>query len=73
MASLFGAQVPTVAAPTPAPPAPDRSSAEVTALGAAQRARFYGAQSGRAATELTGGTGTDKPSAVVRLLGGIGR
>jgi hypothetical protein len=74
MSALFGGgQQVATPTPTPAPPPPSRSDTEIQAAGAAQRARFWGSQGGRAATELTGGTGADSGSAVVRLLGNVGR
>lgn len=82
MASFFGfgsskqaapQQAPApLATPTPAPPPPARSDMEIQSDASSQRQKFYGSQSGRGDTELTGGDGTDKP-ATVRLLGNIGR
>lgn len=77
--ALFGGASATPAAvalpaPTPVAPPPDRSNADIQAAGAAQRARFFGAQPGVSGTSFTGGTGTNAgSSSVVSFLGNVGR
>lgn len=75
MSSMFGGRqqsvmMPVIPQPTPAPPPPDRSDAEIAAAAKSQRDKFFGAQGGRAATMLTGGSGTETPSRTTRFLGG---
>lgn len=76
--SLFGGgstpSAVALPAPTPVAPPPDRSDADIQAAGAAQRARFFGSQSGVNATSYTGGAGTGNgSSSVVSFLGNVGR
>lgn len=71
--SMFTPKKP--APPAAAPPAPDRSTAEIQAMADEQRKRFGGAQ-GRASTALSGGLGvpqSDFQSAAVQLLGGASK
>lgn len=64
---------PQVRMPDPLPPAPERTSTETQNLADEQRRRFAMNQAGRAATMLTGGSGTSGASAAVRFLGGAAR
>lgn len=52
---------------------PERTSEQTSALAEEQRSRFFRSQGGRAATMLTGGTGTEGGSAAIRFLGGAAR
>lgn len=55
------------------PPAPERTSAEIADAAAQQRNRFYSGSSGRAATILSNGLGSNEvSSAAVKLLGNSG-
>lgn len=76
MSGLLGggqrSYAPAIPAPTPAPPAPDRTDAEIQAAATAQRNKFFGAQGGRSDNMLTGGTGTETPSRAARFLGNVG-
>lgn len=62
-------------APTPTPPAPDRSDATVIGMADRQR-RMYGTAGGRTVNALTGGLGVPSGStysSVAALLGSVGR
>lgn len=72
MAGLFGGartQQPEVRTPDPLPPAPVRSAEDTASLAARQREGFF-RRAGRAATTLTGGSGTNGGISAVRFLGG---
>ena len=58
--------------PAPLPPPPERSDADIAALAEQQRAKFF-KRGGRAATLLTGGSGTEGGSGAIRFLGGTAR
>lgn len=64
--------MPEIRYPDPLPPAPDRSDAQTQALAEQQRSQFF-RRGGRAATMLTGGTGTEGGSGAIRFLGAAAR
>lgn len=74
MSSLFAApKVPEVRQTVSAlPAAPERTSAQTSALADAQRAKFFD-RAGRESTMLTGGAGTSGGLSAVRYLGGAAR
>jgi hypothetical protein len=65
--------MPKTPKPQPLPAVPSRSAQEIQDAAASQRNKFYGAQGGRAMTDLSGGSTGSPMSAVVRLLGEAGR
>lgn len=71
---MFKAPKPQVAAAPIIPePVPERTAEQTSEIADSQRRRFATGGAGRAATMLTGGTGTAGGSQAVRFLGGAAR